>query len=178
MSLSKDGMTGHPTEKDPNPGERRDVIRGFNRWPNAKNTEGGTRTVSDERRQQISQRNRERARVKARIKMLLTVYEVPRPALVPGEKKELFSRYCKEHDCSTVKFTDIEAFATHVVEEHGSPDKDKKLAEMDDSLEKDLEESLAAETLDALEIMPGGGRAAGEVAHPVHVPQFDVIPEE
>lgn len=177
MSLSKDGMTGHPTTQDPNPGVRRDVIKGFNRWPNGKNTEGGRRTISDERRQQISERVKQRAQAKARMKMLLTLYDVPRPALVPGEKKELFSRYCKEEGCSMVKFPDMEAFATHVVEEHGSPEKDKKLAEMDDSLEKDFEEGLAEETFEAMDAA-GGGHPVGEVDHPIHIPHFDVIAEE
>ncbi len=177
MSLSKDGMTGHPTKQDPKPGERMAVIRGFNRWPGGKNTEDEPRTISDERRQQIAERKRTRASARARIKMLLTVYDVPRPALVPGDKKELFSRYCKEQGCRTAKFPDMEAFAAHVVEEHGSPDKDKKLAEMDDSLEEDVEESLAEEMFDSLE-RQGGAKPAKDADHPIHVPQFDVIPEE
>lgn len=177
MSLSKDGMTGHPTPHDPKPGERMAVIQGFNRWPNGQNTEGEPRTISDERRQQIAERKRTRAAVKARIKMLLTVYDVPRPALVPGDKKELFSRYCKEQGCPNAKFPDMEAFATHVVEKHGSPDKDKKLAEMDDSLEEDIEENLAEGMFDSLE-KQGGTKPAKDADHPIHVPQFDVIPEE
>lgn len=177
MSLSKDGMTGHPTKQDPDPAERTAAIVGFNRWPNGKNTEGETRTISDERRQQTAERNRTRAQARARIKMLLTVYDVPRPALVPGDKKEFYSRYCKEQHCATAKFRDMEAFATHVVEEHGSPDKDKKLAEMDDSLEEDFEENLAAEMFDSMEA-ESEAKPATEPNHPIHVPQFDVIPED
>lgn len=189
MSLSKDGLTGHPTKEDPNPAERKAGFLGWNKWPKSaedkeREEEKASRTMSEQRRVQIAEQNRERARRNARLKELLEIYDVPRPVKVPGQRRELFSRYCKDAGCEVSKFADLDTFVAHVVEQHGDPEKDKRLSDLDDRIEGDREERLAENTADALEETagppgsdPGGGTPAGEPP-PVHVPMFEVLPDQ
>jgi len=134
--LSRDGTTGWPTEKDPDPAARRPphtrMLTGYPKEAKPRPRPEPQTNAELDRRLAQAKASRAKTQVRRIAALVYQAYEVEPLTKVPkpGGAMRLFSRSCKLAKCNRHFFEDEQQFLDHVFQMHGSADKDARYREL------------------------------------------------